>query len=174
MILDSIVSFFSQKEEPFLYIFIKDIIRGLAVSVTAIAFYWKYSQAKKKESTERLLSLFNSFYLNDKFDELRIWLDDEGNYKKYIEAPITEYLRDPDAGLKEDHNKQLCKLDTVLKYLEFILYLEKNGNLKEKDREAIFGYWFRLLAKPHRNRLRVYITQCRFDKVDEFLTKNFP
>src|SRR5205814_2889672 len=51
-----------------------------------------------------------------------------------------------------------------------VLYLEQEGHLSRKDRQAVFEYWFDIMAAPERAGLRRYVARFGFERVAEALS----
>ena len=129
--------------------------------------------AKTLASAEKLHELFSSFYLNKDFDELRIILDFDRDYKSKLENALTKSL---DAAaldsLTNDEKIQLSCLDKLLNYLEFISHLVKKGLLREDDQDAIFHYWFELILRPERKKLHEYIDKFGYEAITNSLKEH--
>jgi hypothetical protein len=153
------------------------VVKAMVFLATVWVAWWKYGKEKEKDrqertkaSTEKLHQLFSSFYLSTDFDELRIWLDYDPDYQKLIEPALEKVLsKNPELKPDDAEKIRLCKLDKVLNYFEFILHLEKKGQLAKDDRDAIFEYWLELIKKPKRDALRRYIREYGYKALSQFI-----
>ena len=149
---------------------VKGYGEGIGSLVTAAALvvggFWaiyEYNTAKKYESAKWLHDVFHSFYLDPRFDKLRICL--EFDYTNKLAPLIERVLIDENAEVTETDKLLLCDLDTTLNYLEFILHLEKTKHLSESDRKAIFAFWYELICRPDYAALRMYVRQCGYEAI---------
>lgn len=156
--------------------FVKQHGEGLGSLVTAagvvlggVWVIWEYYRAKRHESAKWLHDLFSRFYLEPKFEKLRICLEFE--YATELAPLIERALIDESSDFSADEKQLLCDLDTTLNYLEFILHLEKQKHLKLKDRKAIFAYWYELICKPDYAALRMYLRRFDYETICSAIVK---
>src|SRR5437660_889945 len=123
----------------------KDAIAIIALVPAATWTLLIYGRSKKKESAECLRNLFTSFYLTEDFYPIRISIEFDSETK--VRPLIERVLVDENVDTTEDEKRGLCDIDTLLNYFEFILHLEKSGQINRADCEAMFGHWFGLLQK---------------------------
>lgn len=146
---------------------LKDVIGVVILVPAAIWTVLIYRKSKRKESAEWLHSLFSSFYLTPEFRNLRMHL--EFDYSEKLCPLIERDLIDENAIFSEPEKQLLCDLDTSLNYFEFILHLESEGQLRNEDRQAIFNYWYELLAEPTQPSLRIYLRRFGYEKISDLL-----
>lgn len=142
---------------------IGSLITAAGVVIGGIWAIREYHRAKKHESAKWLHDVFGAFYLDPRFEKLRICL--EFDYATKLAPLIERVLIDERVKFSESEKQLLCDLDTTLNYLEFILHLEKNKHLSESDRKAIFKYWYELICKPDYVALRMYLLQCDYEAI---------
>lgn len=142
---------------------IGNLVTALGVVLGGLWAIWEYRKAKSRESAKWLHDLFSSFYLDHRFDKLRIALEFE--YSERLAPVVERVLIDENARFVEAEKQVLCDLDTILNYLEFILHLEKSNHLGTNDRQAIFAYWYELISKPDYAALRMYLCQFGYEAI---------
>ncbi len=148
---------------------------GIAVVVGGVAAAWTifiYGKTKKKEAAEWLLGLFNRFYISPEFLKLRMEL--EFDYSQRLCPLIERVLVDKNAICTAPERELLTDLDTSLNYFEFILHVEKRGRLEKGDRQAIFNYWYELLAEPELASLRMYLERFGYERIFGLLLRGQP
>ncbi len=102
----------------------------IAVVIAALA-YWKQLQIKRGEW---LQLLFEKFYENKSYKEVRHWLDS---------GELNEKVDLDDAFISEDDEQ----FTDFLNFFEFISKVESDGHLKQKDIEDLFGYYLKKLKQ---------------------------
>jgi hypothetical protein len=140
-----------------------DLVTVLALVPAALFAVYTYWKSKKSEAAGRLQELFNRFYLDAELRPLRLNLD--FNFDDTLRALIERMVKDEKSPFSTEEKQTLCQLDTLLKCLEFVLHLKKQGHISRDDCDAIFKYWFELLEKPDRECLREYIRKFGFKAV---------
>jgi hypothetical protein len=128
-----------------------------------------YGRSKKKESAECLRNLFTSFYLTEDFYPIRISIEFDSETK--VRPLIERVLVDENVHTTEDEKRGLCDIDTLLNYFEFILHLEKSGQINRADCEAMFGHWFGLLQKPEYGYLRFYCHRFGYESICRMISR---
>ena len=141
---------------------------ALAYSVLAfgalVAGGWtafSFVAGHRLRAAEWIHSLFREFYLSDEVRQLAVRLE----YGFFDEvAPLLERrLFDREVTLSNDEIELLSSLDTVLNYLEFVLYLVSEHRVTTRDAEAVFDYWFGLVCNNEHAALRRYIAHFGFE-----------
>jgi hypothetical protein len=134
-----------------------DLLTGigtLVVAAAAVPALAGIRRARRAEAAQRLEQIFREFYAEDRLKECRLMLE----YKFDEIAPLlVRRMVDRSAEVPDEDQKKLEQIDTLLKYLEFILHLEAKGLLKKRDRAVLLDYWFDLLRKPNKAPLRRYV-----------------
>jgi gamma-glutamylcyclotransferase (GGCT)/AIG2-like uncharacterized protein YtfP len=146
----------------------KDAITIIVLLPTALWTFWLYRKSKKKESAEWLHTLFTNFYLSKDVDPLRTAIEFDSETK--LRPVIERMLIDEDAGANEEERRVLCDIDTLLNYFEFILYLERQKQIKQSDCDKLFSYWFSLLKKPDLAYLRLYCERFGYEEICRTIT----
>src|SRR5260221_809671 len=139
---------------------------GIGVVTLVPAAYWTiliYRKSKRKEAADWLHCLFSRFYLTPEFHRLRMNL--EFDYSEKLCPLIERVLAEENAIFTEPEKQLLSDLDTSLNYFEFILHLERKKQIGKKDRQAIFKYWYDLLAKPPQASLRIYLNRYGYEEL---------
>jgi hypothetical protein len=140
-----------------------DLATVLALVPAALFTVYTYWKSKRSEATGRLQELFSRFYLDKELLPLRLNLD--FNFNDELRPAIERMVRDEQAPFTPGEKLMLCHLDTLLKCLEFVLHLKRQGQISKADCDAIFRYWFDLLEKPDRECLRDYVRKFGFKAV---------
>jgi gamma-glutamylcyclotransferase (GGCT)/AIG2-like uncharacterized protein YtfP len=115
-----------------------------------------------------LFRVFSNFYLNERFDELRALF--EYNFEMIV-APVMEKSIIYPELLTSTEITLLRKVDTLLNYFEYVLFLEKNRFIERKYRNLIFSYWFTVMKQPSHVFLRDYLS---YDFENLAAELNFP
>lgn len=141
----------------------------LAVGAVATGLWgiYSYRKAKRTEAARWIQGLFRDFYLEDKFNSVRQVL--EYDYAEKVAPLLTRRLTNRDIPISGDERAVLQELDMLLNYFEHVLYLEAEGHVSTKDRDAIFDYWFEIMKAPERASLRRYAACFNFERVAEAL-----
>jgi gamma-glutamylcyclotransferase (GGCT)/AIG2-like uncharacterized protein YtfP len=145
------------------------LVTAAGVVLGGLWVIWEYYRAKRHESAKWLHDLFSRFYLEPKFEKLRICLEFE--YTTALTPLIEQVLIDENSDFSTDEKQLLCDLDTTLNYLEFILHLEKHKHLKPRDRKAIFAYWYKLICQADYAALRMYLRECGYEAMSSAIVK---
>ena len=129
-------------------------IGTLVIAAAAVPALLGFRRARRAEAAERLNGIFREFYIEERLQPSRLMLE----YGFATLAPLLERrITNRSQPASHDEQKQLEQIDTLLKYLEFILHLQSKGLLKQRDRMVVLNYWFELLRAPERAALRRYV-----------------
>lgn len=145
---------------------IAEFIFALGVAAGGLWAIYTYRESKRTNAAEWINNLFKDFYLNDRFEDIRRGL--EYHYEDEIQPLIEGRLTENDRRVKpltEEDIELLSQIDDLLNYFEHIAYLEKEGHIKAKDRDAMFEYWFELLNQPKFAAIRRYASKFGFQGI---------
>lgn len=109
-----------------------DIVSRLVAAVGILIAALNYRSQTKTKRAEWLKTLFEKFYENEKFKEVRKWIE-SGEIEKRIQPD--------DFVVTEDEEK----LTDYLNFFEFIATLEAEGQLKKTDVNNLFDYYLKKL-----------------------------
>lgn len=140
-----------------------DLVAIIVLLPTALWALLIFRDAKKKEASQRLHKLFESFYLTPEFRRIRIEL--EFDYTTVLSPLIERVLQDDNASFDSDQRLWLSDLDTSMNYLEFVLHLEDEGEISAKNSSALFEFWFSLLQSSDRASLRLYLARFGYESL---------
>jgi gamma-glutamylcyclotransferase (GGCT)/AIG2-like uncharacterized protein YtfP len=146
----------------------KDYGQGVGSLITAFGLvaggFWallSYTKSRKKESAEWLHRLFTGFYVDANAKSFRRVL--EYDYVNTLLPVMEKALKDEEETYSKNEQITLTELDTVLNYLEFVLHLESRGSLARKDRDSMFGSWYKEMRGPERATLRYYLRRFSYE-----------
>jgi len=129
-------------------------------------FHWIFFNAERISSLMAAAGVLGAvrIYYRKSALERATWLSNL--YTKFYEAPDLKRIRKalddnpPDAPEIEDLvGSEDSDLTDYLNFFEFMAYLERRGELRKKDVEALFDYYLRLLSK-HKD-VRKYVLDDR-------------
>jgi hypothetical protein len=109
-----------------------DIIYKAAVAIGVIIAALNYRNQTKTKRAEWLRTLFEKFYENENYKEIRKWIESDEICTKINLTDVTISEADE-------------KFTDYLNFFEFIATLESEGQLKEKDVRNLFDYYLRKL-----------------------------
>jgi hypothetical protein len=124
---------------------------------------FSYCRERRAEAARWRRDVFRDFYLNDRFQEIK--LATEYEYTEKLGPLLEQRIVSPDVRVQPKEMRLLEQLDMFLNYFEFVLHLESEGHLEQRDQQAVFKYWFNLMAKEERTAIRRYVEHFGFDRV---------
>jgi hypothetical protein len=148
------------------------VLVGLGAVIGAIAGgIWTLLGRRKDRRAEAARwrrDVFRDFYLNDRFREIKLVMEYE--YSERLARLLEQRVSDPDVRVLREEMSLLEQLDMFLNYFEFVLHLESEGHLERRDQQAVFEYWFELMAAEERTAVREYASHFGFERVDSALS----
>jgi len=148
------------------------VLVGLGAAAGAIAGgFWtlfSYRKERRAEAVRWRRDVFRDFYLDDRFREIKLVTEYE--YAERLAALLDRRVTDPGIPVQPEEMRLLGQLDTFLNYFEFVLHLESKGHLDLGDQQALFEYWFDLMADPKRATIRRYVRHFGFGQVASALS----
>lgn len=109
-----------------------DVLSKVIAAVGILIAALNYRSQTKTNRAEWLKALFEKFYENDRFKEVRGWIES---------GEIERKIAIDDKALTPEEEK----LTDYLNFFEFIATLEAGGQLKRQDVENLFDYYLRKL-----------------------------
>ncbi|MEP6467663.1 MAG: hypothetical protein ABJB05_15240 [Parafilimonas sp.] len=109
-----------------------EVISKITVAIGVIIAALNYRNQTKTKRAEWLRTLFEKFYENENYKEIRRWIES---------GEICTKINLTDNALSEADEK----FTDYLNFFEFIATLESEGQLKEKDVLNLFDYYLRKL-----------------------------
>lgn len=151
-----------------------DYVSAVATAVLSLAAIvgggwglYSYHQARRVEAARWLQGVFKDFYLSTQFKDVCRLLEYDFDT---IAGPLLERrITDRHVPVTPDEVEILSQLDTLLNYFEHVLYLENESHLTERDRQAVFEYWFDIMGEDQRAGLRRYIARFGFERIAKVL-----
>lgn len=140
-----------------------NIILAIAAVIGGVWALFNYQKSRRTAAAHWLHSLYKDFYFEERFAAVRVQL--EFHFTKHIEPLIERMNLAPEEEVDDKNVETLRNLDGFLNYFEYIAYLEKEKQLKRKDREALFQYWFDLIKSPEHSTLRRYLLQWGYENL---------
>jgi hypothetical protein len=130
-----------------------------------------FKASRRLEAARWLDGIFRDFYVNESFADVR-WLLARRTFLREV-APILEHsMEDASDILNEEAARTLHRIDRLLNFFEHLLYMEAEGNLPIKAREAFFGYWFGLMSSEPYAPLRRYVESYGYEYLAAFLRRS--
>ncbi|MEO6328059.1 MAG: hypothetical protein ABIO55_03970 [Ginsengibacter sp.] len=126
---------------------------GLIAVIIAALGYFKQLKIKRGEW---LQLLFEKFYENKSYKEVRKWLDSE---------ELNQKVNIDDTTISEEDEQ----FTDFLNFFEFISKLESDGQLRLKDIEDMFDYYLRKLKQSEVS--SNWINKYGFEKLKNLLNK---
>jgi len=139
------------------------MLLGVGAISTGLWAVFNYRQTRQYGAATWLQGVYKDFYLADTFAPIRQVL--EYHYAETAGPLLSRRILDREIPPTEDEEVLLRELDTLLNYFEYVLYLEDKQQLSNRDRLAVFEYWFDLLKEPECASLRRYAARFRFERV---------
>lgn len=124
---------------------------------------FNFRRNRRVEAARWVREIFRDFYLDDRYDEIKRAM--EYDYGSALDPLLTRRLRSPERRVDTSDVELLGQLDMFLNYFEHLLYLEGEGHVAQRDQQAVFRYWFALMAAPERAALREYADEFKFRRV---------
>jgi hypothetical protein len=109
-----------------------DVVSKLVAAVGILIAALNYRSQTKTKRAEWLKALFEKFYENENFKEVRKWIE-SGEIEKRIQPDDFVVTKDEE------------KLTDYLNFFEFIATLEAEGHLKSSDVNNLFDYYLKKL-----------------------------
>ena len=131
-----------------------------------------HRRAKRREGARWLHGMFRDFYLGEKFEAVREQL--EYGYATRLGPLLERRIADREVPLDALDKKLLRQLDTLLIYIDHVLYLRDKRQIGKRDVAAIFTYWIELMSQPEHASLRCYVRHFEFRRVGKALKANSP
>jgi hypothetical protein len=124
---------------------------------------FNFRRNRRVEAARWVREIFHDFYLDDRFDEIKRAL--EYDYGRTLKPLLERRLTNPENRVSSSDVDLLGQLDMFLNYFEHLLYLEGEGHFAQRDQQAVFRYWFALMAAPQRAALWRYTDAFEFRRV---------
>lgn len=137
--------------------------------IALAAGVWTLLNNKRNRRTEAarwVREIFRDFYLDERFDAIKETM--EYDYGRTLGPLLEQRLTNPDLPLDNEETDLLRQLDMFLNYFEHLLYLEGEGHFSERDQQAVFRYWFKLMRTPEREAVRLYVRRYEFKRLASF------
>jgi gamma-glutamylcyclotransferase (GGCT)/AIG2-like uncharacterized protein YtfP len=128
---------------------------------------YNYRQSRRYEAATWLQGVYKDFYRADTLTTVRQVL--EYHYAETAGPLLSQRILDREVPTTDTEEVLLRELDTLLNYFEHVLYLEDEHRLSQKDRQAVFEYWFNLMKQPEYASLRRYAARFSFERVARVL-----
>ena len=126
------------------------ILSGVGIIIAGVS----YSNDRKIKRAEWLKSLFEKFYENDFYKDVRKWIDFEELSKEL--------------SIDDDHTKEE-KLGDFLNFFEFIATLESENQIRLIEIMKLFSYYLILIKKSEI--CKEYIIRYKFRNLQKLLDK---
>jgi hypothetical protein len=120
----------------------------------------EYRRTRRQEAVRWLHEAFKDFYLGARFDDVRHVL--EYDHPHPVGPLLERRIEDPTGSLTREEMQLLQDLDTLITYLEHVLYLEEEDQISSDDHETVFHYWFHVMSRPDRPDLLRYVRHFRW------------
>lgn len=134
-----------------------DVISKTMAAVGIVIAALNYRKQTKTKRAEWLKELFEKFYEQKEFKEVRKWLEN-GDIEKKINL---------DETVSEDEEK----FSDYLNFFEFIATLESEGQLKQKDVSNLFDYYLKKLSESPVSMSWIERKDYGFEKLRTLLKK---
>ena len=109
-----------------------DVVSKLVAAIGILIAALNYRSQTRTKRAEWLKALFEKFYENERFKEVRKWIE-SGEVEKKIR---------PNDKMVSDEEE---KLTDYLNFFEFIATLEAEGQLHKNDVNNLFDYYLKKL-----------------------------
>ncbi len=116
-----------------------------------IASACQYRRNSMRARTHWLFELYQRFYQHQELKQMRVRID----------------WGDTGFAKEEKDRDLLRELDDFLNFFEFIAYLQKRGELKEKEVRAMFDYPLRRIAEEQP--ILEYVRRYGYEELDALL-----
>ena len=149
-----------------------DIVTIVGQAITPFALivagFWalfSFGRARRSVATRWAVEQFKSFYTDPHLLTARQLI--EHRFEADL-APILQLrVVDRDVRIDPTHVVNKAHFDYFMNFLEQLLYLEKQGELRTRDRDTFFSYWLSLLNEPKYGPLRRYVCRRGFELLAE-------
>lgn len=135
-----------------------DVVSKLVAAAGILVAALNYRSQTKTKRAEWLKALFEKFYENERFKEVRRWIE-SGEIETKVKVGLT--------GVTTEEEK----LTDYLNFFEFISTLEAEGQLKMSDVTNLFDYYLRKLSASPVCRQWVANPDYGFEKLRTLLLK---
>jgi hypothetical protein len=142
---------------------------GLAAVGSAIWALRVYKASRGLEAAKWLDGIFRDFYVNESFADVR-WLLARRTFIAKVVPILERSIDDPTDILNEEDARTLHRIDRLLNFFEHVLYMESEGHLPGRAREAFFGYWFELMKSEPYRPLKSYLQTYGYEYLANFLS----
>ncbi len=143
------------------------MLLGLGAIFAGLWALFNYHKNRRAEAAQWLQAVFRDFYLGYRFQHIKLMMEYE--YTEKLAPLLERRLTDRAVPVTAAERKLLDQLDMLLNYFEYVIYLEREGHFKRRDRQAVFEYWFDLLAADERAAARRYVASFGFERVTSAL-----
>lgn len=128
-----------------------------------------FVESRRLEAAKWLDGIFRDFYVNESFADVR-WLLARRTFLNEVVPILDRSIQDPTDILNKKDAQTLHRIDRLLNFFEHVLYMESEGHLPAKAREAFFGYWFELMKSEPYLPLRSYLRRYGYEYLARFLS----
>lgn len=132
------------------------LVAGAGALIAVVVAVVNYRAQTRLKQAEWLKSLFEKFFENSTYKEVRVWLD---------YGMLHERLTVDDAMLRQAHEE---KFTDFLNFFEFIGVLYTRKHLSFEQVDDVFGYYMKKIAGDPD--CREWIDQYSFEKLKALLT----
>lgn len=136
------------------------VLLGVAAGLWTL---FNFRRNRRVEAARWVRDIFRDFYLDDRYNEVKRAI--EYDYGSTLKPLLEQRLTNPERRVDSSEVELLGQLDMFLNYFEHLLYLEEEGHFAQRDQQAVFRYWFALLADPKRAAVRQYADKGKFRRV---------
>jgi gamma-glutamylcyclotransferase (GGCT)/AIG2-like uncharacterized protein YtfP len=144
-----------------------EMLLGVGAVSAGIWALYNYYRTRRFEAARWLQGVFRDFYLSSQFNDVRELL--EYNYPERAGPLLERRITDRHVPITTEEMRLLQDLDTLLNYFEHVLYLELEGQIHQRDRQAVFEYWFDIMGSSDRASIRRYAAHFGFERVAQVL-----
>lgn len=135
-----------------------DVLSKLVASFGILIAALNYRSQTRTKRAEWLKALFEKFYENERFKEVRRWIES---------GEIELKVKEGTSGVSIEEEK----LTDYLNFFEFISTLEAEGQLRKADVENLFDYYLRKLNASPACRQWIANPEYGFEKLRTLLQK---
>jgi gamma-glutamylcyclotransferase (GGCT)/AIG2-like uncharacterized protein YtfP len=139
------------------------VLLGLGAITAGAWTLFNYRRSRRAEAAHWLQGVFRDFYLEDRFRKIKLLMEYE--YPEKLAPLLERRVTDRHVPVTAEETALLDQLDMLLNYFEHVIYLEREGHFKQRDRQAVFEYWFDLMGADERAAIRRYAAWFGFERV---------
>ncbi len=140
---------------------IAQVVTAAAIGIGGLWGLLNYQRSKRRDAAKWMHELSNRFQLGAEFDKGKLYFDFQ--YQDTVEPVYAAMVFGGNDALDKSEHETSIHIDRVLNYVEQLLYLEAEGHIKKKDRDAYFGYWIGLITRPDHGAVRRYCVNFGYD-----------